>query len=309
MTVRYPRKKKRSPPPSTPKKKPTPITPEAVPYNEKIDESISFLNPVKKLGRPPNRIIPIEQQLDSASDELMLKIIKGDNIEQTGLTGKVVWAPASLKIRAELITTLLKKRRPDLQATFVKTENVNVESEEMPDDRQLSRLIGSLVYDAGIGDGATRAIEAPVDIMDTPTGSPETVSVARPKSESPSVERELPNSTEPVHGDRWEFESGAHVRYIVNEFKNGQFHLYNNLNNHCGFKNSWPAAEAQAKRLPIAEGMMKADPFEQIMRAEENAALGLGRPDANPLPVGRPRDIRNITRSPHAAWKPKRGFR
>ena len=56
--------------------------------------------------------LPIELQLDQASETLLLDILEGRDISQTGPTGKRFKGPANLALRSKAAELWLSKRRP-----------------------------------------------------------------------------------------------------------------------------------------------------------------------------------------------------
>jgi hypothetical protein len=56
--------------------------------------------------------LPIEEQLDQASETLLLDILEGSDISQTGPTGKRFKGPANLALRSKAAELWLSKRRP-----------------------------------------------------------------------------------------------------------------------------------------------------------------------------------------------------
>jgi len=333
MPVNYPtqkRKKKITPPRK-------PVRPADVPHRKtmskprpvrfedgQIDKEIAFLSPDK----PPRRNGPIkgsasaarctgriprtiEEQLDTASEEFMLRVLKGESFEYAGVTGKRCTGPAPIATRAAIASTWLKKRRPDLTATAVQAHLVteDITPEDLPSDRQLSRLIGQLIFESQIGAAVEpKAIAAP-----TPD-----YSVTPPWEEIPSVgdgegsvasgqvtpPRELPDPENPKSGDRHDLANGSHIRFIENELTQARWLVYDNLNVSHGFRYTFKKAIDHAKTLPRGEGPHQIDPWEMQRNMNEEAENPYRHKEA--MPFGRPSQIRNIREAPKA-WKPHRG--
>jgi len=331
MPVNYPKQKKKK---ITPPRKPvrpadvprrkTMAKPRPVRFEDgQIDKGIAFLSPDKPprrkaaakrcvMGGRPAR--SIEDQLDAASEAFMLKVIKGESFEYLGPTGKRCSGPAPVATRASVASTWLKKRRPDLTATAIaakiQTEDV---TEELPTDRQLTRLIANLIFESRIESDEVKAIAAPIvpDYMNTlpeaemhSVGAEEEEGKSHGLSRSSSPRRELPPDHEnPKSGDRHDLANGSHVRFIENDVTQARWLVYDNINVFHGFRYTFKKAIEHARSLPPGEGPHQIDPFHLQRAANEEAENPYRYREA--MPLGRPTQIRNITQTPKA-WKPRR---
>ena len=75
---------------------------------------------LRKSPPKPLKRLPIEEQLDQASETLLLDILEGRDIAQSGATGKRYKGPANLALKTKAAELWLARRRPTLTATAVK---------------------------------------------------------------------------------------------------------------------------------------------------------------------------------------------
>ncbi len=333
MPVNYPKQKNKK---ITPPRKP--VRPADVPRRKtmakppirfedgQIDKNITFLNPEtkpkKRLGPVPGspaalRCVKggrparsIEDLLDTASEEFMLKVLKGESFDYQGPTGKRCNGPAPIATRASIASTWLKKRRPDLTASMVQAtlQTEDITPENTPSDRELARMIGALVFESQIGTTAEpKAIAAPIDYMNTlPEAEMHSVGAEErgaAMSGDPSPRRKLPYS--PVHGQRHDCANGAHIRWYEGPSNTqGRWHVMDKNNIHHMTCYDFDKAIKRAQSLPEPTGAHQSDPWE-VQRNMNMAVENLDRRrEAEPL--GPPTTYRNVQRDPRGAWKPRR---
>jgi len=289
-----------------------------------IDKGIAFLSPDK----PPRRNGPIkgseaakrcvmggrparsiEDQLDAASEAFMLKVIKGESFEYLGPTGKRCSGPAPVATRASVASTWLKKRRPDLTATAIQaqiqTEDV---TEELPTDRQLTRMIANLIFESRIESDEVKAIAAPIDYVNT-LPEAEMHSVGAEEVREPSGLADLPrrklDPRKPQNGDRYDCANGAHIRWYEGPNNTqGRWHVMSNLNRHHATKYDFDKSIKFAQGLPVEEGAYEIDPWDVQQNLNQQAECLDKRREA--MPLGPPTQIRNINQAPKL-WRPHRG--
>jgi len=204
--------------------------------------------------------------------------------------------------------------KPTLTATAVKAqiETMDVAPEEEVSDRQLARLVGSMLYNSGVEiPGRPKQIEAPTRTIPDYTVTP-------PWEEIPSVgdgeggvassqvdpPRELPDPENPKSGDRHDLANGSHIRFIENDVTQARWNVYDDLNVSHGFRYTFKKAIEHARSLPPGEGPHQIDPFHLQRAAIEETENPYRRKEAEPL--GAPNRIRNIRQAPKM-WKPHRG--
>ena len=85
--------------------------------------------------------LPIEEQLDQASEALLLDILEGRDIAQSGSTGKRYKAPANLATRTKASELWLSRRRPQLSAQAVRAEIKTDGRAENLSSRQIAQSI------------------------------------------------------------------------------------------------------------------------------------------------------------------------
>jgi len=314
MKIQTPRKQK-------PKPTRKPVKPATVPYQKPLAQILPTgrkrNGPIKGsasaarcTGRIPRTI---EEQLDTASEEFMLRVLRGESFEYQGPTGKRCNGPAPIATRASIASTWLKKRRPDLTATAVQAHLVteDITPEDLPSDRQLSRLIGQLIFESQLGtDVEPKAIAAPVPDH---TNTPPWVSIPEPEAEEgdmvsasdPSLRRKL-DPAKPQNGDKYEAGPyGAYIRYYEGPNNTqGRWHIMDANNIHHATNYTFDKSIKHAQGLPEPTGAHQIDPWETQRNLNEQAENLDRRKEA--MPLGPPTQIRNIRQAPRL-WRPHRG--
>jgi len=109
---------------------------------------------------------PIEEQLDTASDELALAVISGTPIEQYGATGKAYTAPAALSLRQKFAEVWWNRRRPTLVASQIKAEvKTEVLHQDPPEPRDVARAVLSILEHAKLADEAVAEPTQPGQLL------------------------------------------------------------------------------------------------------------------------------------------------
>jgi len=253
----------------TKKYKPRNQTRPVKPDDITIGKPLAEILPTSRKKPGPKPKTPAERKAER--DEIYAKwadrVIEGKPIQQVGPGGKTYWAAAPIAIQQKVWQSHHDKVLPDLTATAIRaqiqTEDV---TEEPPSDRDLARMIGSLVYEAGIESSQVLAIET--QAVETPSSAPEHEGAGVPVVD-PSPRKFDPEA--PIHGQRhavgW---NSAHCRWYAGENgTQGRWHVLDNLNTHHSTRCSFDAAIKHAQSLPIADGAFNPDPWEVQRNANE----------------------------------------
>ena len=222
--------------------------------------------------------IPIEEQLDSASDALALAVISGEPIHQYGATGKAYTAPANLSLRQKFAEVWWNRRRPTLVASQIKAE---VKSEvirtDPPDPRSLARSVLTVLEHAKLADKPSDPAASPApgqlllgrdDVIEIAASDPRGVTAVALQGEA-SGHAELldaapdrngaareassdhadasPESNDGADGERTIFDNGAEVIY---DAELGKFAVLDSGGELHGYRRSRALAETFAATLP-----------------------------------------------------------
>jgi len=154
-----------------PRNQTRPVKPEDGNYQKPLSEVLPTSR--KKPGPKPKTPAEKKAERDAVYESWADRVISGLKILQTGPTGKEFWGAAPIAVQRQVWESWHNKTLPDLTATAIRAQvqTEDVTEDPPPSDRDLARLIGSLVYEAGIESSQVLAIET--QAVETPSSAPE----------------------------------------------------------------------------------------------------------------------------------------
>jgi len=215
--------------------------------------------------------LPIEEQLDIASETLLLDILEGRDISQQGPTGKRFKAPANLALRSKAAELWLSKRRPSLQATAVRAEIKTDARAETLTNRELAQTIIRTLRSADVKPVIEDAQLAPKKLV---APSVATGGAGTSDGPSPPCKFDYPDEPKnPKHGHKVEARNstGAFLRWLGTgeHGHGGKWSVYNDANVCVGRTPRWPQAVELLMNTKPTNDTRHPDPFEMDKRGWE----------------------------------------
>jgi len=228
----------------------------------------------------PLKRLPIEEQLDDATEDFLLAVISGEDLWQGGPTGKKYKAPANLATRTKASELWLSRRRPQLQATAVRAEIKTDARAETLTNRELAQTIIRTLRSADVDQGLEANRLAPKKLA-APIGAAVGEGTTDISGVSPPCKIEEPlEPINPKHGHKVEAlnSTGAFLRWFGPEHGHGsKYNIFNSANVCVGRTPRWENAVKILMNTKPSTETRHPDPFEMDKRGWEFAERRMER--------------------------------
>ncbi len=243
--------------------------------------------PKRSVGRP-SKLSTIEQRLDDATEEFLLEVISGAQIQQSGATGKSFKAVASLAVRTKAAELWISRRRPQLSQQAVAAQiQTDVRVEDVT-NRQLAQSVMRVLGRADVSEVEQLAQKKLVAPTGSAKGEGADISgVSHPPCKS-KIEEPLEPQT-PAHGHKVAARnsSGAYLRWHGTGGHGGKWAAYDSANVCVGMTPRWEKAVAILMNTKPSTETIHPDPFELDERTDEFAQRRMERAARQPRVITR----------------------